>query len=232
MSWEEGKVSGTIGPYHGNKTGSTEDTARALVAYFIDLFEQYIPNAEDRFGGVPITYTWINAEREQEKLDIPSVGITATYREHWNQLNSAINANGNIVPGEIVRGSFTLYILGQSTDQRDWIERRIDRILKREINFRGEGPIIFIKRMEDADDRGFGMTERFVLNTVWQTMAESDYLKIMTFRIGFVEEYLEEDDYLFGNQVIGQIYTDFDGDGVSQSRFGSVNLRIDFTPTE
>ena len=234
MSFEKTPDGLTMGQYYGSKSGTMREPTSAIAAYFIDVLEDKLPTIRDYVGTMPISYSWFHSGEPQKTLQSPAVGVSVAPME-YKTLGSAQMATsyGSIIPGSLMTGEIVMVIVADSPRMREDISSRIFRTLNKHVHYNNESsPIIYLQRKGFGDDRGFSSIDRFVMTSLWQNLTEDKYIKIDTYKIGYAENYIDEDD-LVDWAVIGSMDADIWSDDTSlPPRITSsvVTFKITFTP--
>lgn len=230
MSWEKSIDGASMAQYRGNKTGTSFQPTSAIAAYIIDTLEAKLPSIRDRVGDTPVSYYWFHPNNPQTEMQSPSVGVSVRAEEHETLGIGIATSYGSVIPGSMMSGEISMFIVADTPRQKEELSARIFKVLNKVIHREEKTPIFYIRRSQYGYDGGFRATYSFDFPALFQTVTEDKYIKHDLYRIGYLENYVDEEDEVDW-AIIGRIDIDRDGDG-SELTFpiNSISLRVSFTP--
>ena len=233
MSFEQTPDGLTIGRYYGNKSGTTKEPTSAIAAFIIDILESKLPFIKDTKGNTAISYSWFHSGEPQKTLLSPAIGISVAPMEKQTLGSAQISTSyGSIFPGSLMTAEIVVVIVADSPRMREDISSRLFRVLNKHVHYNNENtPIIYLERKGFGDDRGFSSIDRFVMTSLWQNLTEDKYIKIDTYKVGYAENYIDEDDPVDWG-VIGTIDAAMLSDNIPlPNRITSSVVTVQFTFT-
>jgi hypothetical protein len=236
MSFEQTPDGITMGQYYGIKQGTSKEPTSAIAAFFIDTLEDKFPSISDRFGEVPLSYTWFHSGEPQKTLRSPAIGISVAPMEIPTFGSTSIStAQGSIVPGSLMMAEVVMVIVADSPRMREDISGRLFKTINKFMSG-ARSPLFYVERKGFGDDRGFSSIDRFVMTSLWQNLTEDKYIKIDTYEVGYAENYIDESDYNWELDwgVISNIDAGVLANGIPATpdfSSGVITFKTTFTPT-
>lgn len=232
MSFEQTPDGISVGQYYGAKSGTMKEPTSAIAAYIIDILEDKFPTMKDALGDTPISYAWFHSGEPQKTLLSPAIGLSVSPMEKQTLGSTSLATSyGSIIPASLMSAEVIIVIVADSPRMREDISGRLFKIINKHMNGTNS-PLFYIEKKGFGDDRGFSSIDRFVMTSLWQNITEDKYIKIDTYEVGYVENYIEEDDVVDWG-VIGSIDTNILSDGAplpSGISDAVITFKTTFTP--